>query len=196
MVMLARGRTGHHSICANFLAFTNFVLFVIMTSLAAYLFDSWSTGKGSTGLIFASVAGGFGLLATLVCGAVGLATTCLGFMHIGFWNEGSRNSALGANVVTLALVYLSAGLSSRALRSQVQDNGTGHWKKTYSTMLAFNIILMLTELLYVIHLATFRHDHAAVVTNNQTGVLPTHQKVVHEGNHMTAPNGTIDSTRV
>lgn len=163
---------------AFFLVFVNMAFFALTLALASYMFDEWVEGALGPRRIFSELnPAGRPALATMamtfLSGAVGLATMIMAAVHGKKYSEGARMASLGSNLISFALVCLAAGFSIKTLAK-------GHTGDKYVsiaiTIAAFNILLVLTMLAYLLSLGLFKnkdeyHHNRYPAT---TAALPPH----------------------
>jgi hypothetical protein len=185
MPIVANNRKSGIGVCASLLPAVNFLLYAIITAIAAYLYDKLATlDVGVVGLL-TPVDVYTCIVFSLLAGSVGMAASILGFFHGGFFTESSRFGSLAANFISLALTFLAAGFAIRGLRSN-RASGVDGTTRALKSLFAFDIILMFFSLGYAIYAGMFRHESTEVVdTSHHAG---KHHDVESTGY---APSSTV-----
>lgn len=159
----------------SLLVLLHIVIFIALLIMCAIVFNSYNDGGSGLTMIAGSPAALMTLIFSFLAGSVGLATMIMAAVHGGAWNEASRYSTLAANLVTFALVALAFGFACKVANNKPYS-GLGGIGNLMIAIVAFDIFLGFSMLLYLAHLGMFKHhdnhdDRTYVVNDTHPGAI-------------------------
>ncbi|KAG5179932.1 hypothetical protein JKP88DRAFT_280025 [Tribonema minus] len=147
----------------------NMMIFCVLIGIASALAQQYFDGADT--ILFADPINIVTVFFTLLAASVGLASMIMAAVHGGSWNEESRYSSLGSNLVAFALIMLAFGFACKAIDRGF--SGPSNRVKQFKTIAALDIIAGFTMLMYLLNLGLFKHREPARKLNDTQDTTTT-----------------------